>query len=93
MGGPEGVSKGGKAPFGKFFLIYRLIKTIREESKMPLTEKEWLNRDVKRNIGEELLQAVREMNNRKYGHRHLVERSPVVTANQESSTDGDLPPP
>lgn len=48
--------------------------------KVPLTEKELLERDAKRNIGAELLQSVREMKAGKRGRVHHVEVSPVAEA-------------
>jgi putative transcriptional regulator len=45
-----------------------------------LSEKALLKRDAKRNIGEELLQAVREMKAGKTGHVHRVAMSAVTAA-------------
>ena len=45
---------------------------------MPMTEKDLLKRDIKRNIGEELLQAVRDIKAGK-GRRLKVQVSPVAS--------------
>lgn len=45
-----------------------------------MTERQLLERDSKRDIGAELLQAVREMKTGKRGHVYEVEVSPVVEA-------------
>ena len=45
---------------------------------MPMTEKEVMKRDAKRNIGKELLQAVRDIKAGK-GRRFKVKVSPVAT--------------
>ena len=47
---------------------------------MPMTEKELLERDAKRDIGAELLQSVREMKAGKRGRVHQVEVSSVTEA-------------
>jgi putative transcriptional regulator len=47
---------------------------------MPLDEKELLERDAKRNIGEELLQAVRDIKTGKVGRVSALEVSPIATA-------------
>ena len=47
---------------------------------MPLDEKELLERDAKRNIGEELLQAVRDIKTGKVGRVSTLEISPIATA-------------
>lgn len=47
---------------------------------MPMTEKEVLERDAKRDIGSELLQSVREMKAGKRGRVHQIEVSPVTEA-------------
>jgi putative transcriptional regulator len=51
---------------------------------MPKTEKELHERDAKRNIGEELLQAAREMKAGKSGAVHEVEVPDVVEARHRS---------
>jgi putative transcriptional regulator len=45
-----------------------------------MTEKDLLKRDAKRNIGNELLQAVQEMKAGKVGHVHRVAMSAVTAA-------------
>ena len=45
---------------------------------MPMTEKEVLERDAKRDIGAELLQSVREMKAGERGHVHQPKVSPVM---------------
>jgi putative transcriptional regulator len=47
---------------------------------MPLDEKELRERDVKRNIGEELLQAVRDIKSGKVGRVSNVDVSPLASA-------------
>jgi putative transcriptional regulator len=47
---------------------------------MPLNEKELLKRDAKRNIGEELLQAVRDIKAGRVGRVSTVEVSPLASA-------------
>ena len=47
---------------------------------MPLDEKELLNRDAQRNIGEELLQAVRDIKSGRIGRISTVEVSPLASA-------------
>ena len=47
---------------------------------MPMTDKELLERDAKRDIGAELLQSVREMKAGNRGRVHQVEVSPVAEA-------------
>ena len=47
---------------------------------MPLDEKELLERDAKRNIGEELLQAVRDIKTGKVGRVSTLEVSPLAMA-------------
>ena len=47
---------------------------------MPLNEKELLERDAKRNIGEELLQAVRDLKAGKVGRVSTVEVSPLAAS-------------
>lgn len=50
---------------------------------MPLDEKELLARDAKRNIGEELLQAVRDIKAGKASQVSTLEISPIATARQK----------
>ena len=50
---------------------------------MPLDEKELLARDANRNIGEELLQAVRDIKAGKVGRVSTLEVSPIATARQK----------
>ncbi len=50
---------------------------------MPLDEKELLERDAKRNIGEELLQAVRDIKAGKVGRVSTLEVSPIAAARQK----------
>ena len=50
---------------------------------MPMTEKELLERDAKRDIGAELLQSVREMKVGKRGCMHQIEVSPVTEARRK----------
>jgi len=45
---------------------------------MPLNEKELLERDAKRNIGEELLQAVRDLKAGRVGRVSTIEVSPLA---------------
>ncbi|WP_298438906.1 helix-turn-helix domain-containing protein [Geobacter sp.] len=47
---------------------------------MPLDEKELLERDAKRNIGEELLQAVKDIKAGRVGRVSTVEVSPIASA-------------
>ena len=47
---------------------------------MPLNEKELLERDAKRNIGEELLQAVRDLKAGRVGRVKTVEVSPLAAS-------------
>jgi putative transcriptional regulator len=47
---------------------------------MPLSEKELLERDAKRNIAEELLQAVRDIKAGRVGRVSTVEVSPLASA-------------
>ena len=47
---------------------------------MPLREKALLARDAKRNIGEELLQAIRDVKAGRYGAKYKVEASAIVAA-------------
>ncbi|MCB0325398.1 MAG: helix-turn-helix domain-containing protein [Bdellovibrionales bacterium] len=50
---------------------------------MPMTEKELLERDAKRDIGAELLQSVREMKAGKRNRVHQIEISSVIEARQK----------
>lgn len=47
---------------------------------MPLTEKELMQRDAIRNIGEELLQSIRDVNAGHYGAVHHVDISEAAEA-------------
>jgi len=47
---------------------------------MPLDEKELLERDAKRNIGEELLQAVQEIKAGRVGRVSTIEVSPLAAS-------------
>ena len=47
---------------------------------MPRREKELVTRDAKRNIGEELLQAIRNVKAGQHGARYKVEANEIVTA-------------
>jgi putative transcriptional regulator len=47
---------------------------------MPLDERELLERDAKRNIGEELLEAIRDVKAGRYGAVYTVEPNEIVTA-------------
>jgi len=47
---------------------------------MPKSDKTLLERDANRNIGEELLQSVRELKAGKIGKTHQVELPPVIEA-------------
>jgi putative transcriptional regulator len=47
---------------------------------MPLDEKKLLERDAKRNIGEELLQAVRDIKSGRVGRVSVMEVSPLASA-------------
>ena len=47
---------------------------------MPRNKKELLARDAKRNIGEELLQAIRDVKAGHYGARYKVEANDIVAA-------------
>jgi len=47
---------------------------------MPRREKELLTRDAKRNIGEELLQAIRDVKAGRHGVMYKVEANEIVTA-------------
>jgi len=50
---------------------------------MPLDENELLERDAKRNIGEELLQAVHDIKAGRVGKVSAVEISPLASARQK----------
>ncbi len=47
---------------------------------MTLSDKELLKRDADRNIGEELLQAIRDIKSGKVGRKSTVEISPIAEA-------------
>ena len=47
---------------------------------MTLSDKELLKRDADRNVGEELLQAIRDIKSGKVGRRSTVEISPIAEA-------------
>lgn len=47
---------------------------------MTLNDKELLKRDARRNVGEELLQAIRDIKSGKVGRTSVVEISPVSEA-------------
>jgi putative transcriptional regulator len=47
---------------------------------MPRREKELLARDARRNIGEELLQAVRDVKAGRYGAKYRIEANDIVAA-------------
>ena len=47
------------------------------------TEKDIAARDAKRNIGEELLQAIKDMKAGKYGARYQVEANDIVKARMQ----------
>lgn len=51
---------------------------------MKLTEKALLARDTKRNIGEELLGAVRELKAGRNARKYTIESFPVVRAREKS---------
>src|SRR5262245_19405178 len=51
---------------------------------MPRREKEVLARDAKRNIGEELLQAIRDVKAGRHGAKYKVEANDIVTARLKS---------
>jgi putative transcriptional regulator len=51
---------------------------------MPKSEKELHVRDAKRNLGQELLQSVREMKAGRRGRIHKVKVSPIVTARNKA---------
>jgi len=47
---------------------------------MPMTDKQLLERDAKRNLADELLQSVKEMRAKKVGHAHKVNIPEVIEA-------------
>jgi putative transcriptional regulator len=47
---------------------------------MPRREKELLARDAKRDVGQELLQAIRDVNAGRHGVRYKIQANDVVTA-------------
>jgi putative transcriptional regulator len=51
---------------------------------MPRREKELLKRDAKRNIGDELLQAIRDVKAGKHGAKYKVQANDVVAARLKS---------
>ena len=51
---------------------------------MPRREKELLVRDAKRNIGEELLQAIRDVKAGRFGARYKVKANEIVAARLRS---------
>jgi putative transcriptional regulator len=51
---------------------------------MPRREKEIIARDAKRNIGEELLQAIRDVKAGRYGAKYKVEANDVAAARLKS---------
>ncbi len=51
---------------------------------MPRREKELLTRDAKRNIGEELLQAIRDVKAGRRGAKYKVEANDVIKARLKS---------
>jgi putative transcriptional regulator len=51
---------------------------------MPLTEKQLLARDAKRDIGAELLASIREMKSGIVGRTHRVQVSEIVSARTKS---------
>src|SRR6266567_52700 len=55
-------------------------KPLKRRWNMPLDEKELLERDAKRNIGEELLQAVRDLKAGRVGRVTKVEVSPLAAS-------------
>ncbi len=46
---------------------------------MPLAERELLERDAKRNIGEELLAAIRDIKAGRLGTNHVMELNKLVS--------------
>jgi putative transcriptional regulator len=51
---------------------------------MPRREKELLERDAKRNIGDELLQAIRDVKAGRHGAKYRIEANEVVAARLKS---------
>lgn len=51
---------------------------------MPLTEKELTERDAKRNLGEELLQSVRDVKTGRHGEVHKVEPTEAAEARNKT---------
>ncbi len=51
---------------------------------MSMDEKELLNRDANRNIGEELLQSIRDIKSDRIGRMSTVQVSPVAEARHKS---------
>ncbi len=51
---------------------------------MPLSEKTLLARDAKRNVGEELLQAIRDVKAGRHGAKYRVEANDIVAARVKS---------
>jgi putative transcriptional regulator len=51
---------------------------------MPLSEEELIERDSRRDLGKELLEAVEQMQRGEVGHVHRVAISPVARARLES---------
>ena len=51
---------------------------------MPRREKDLLARDAKRNIGKEVLQAIRDVKAGRYGAKYRVEANKIVTARLKS---------
>ena len=51
---------------------------------MPRREKELLERDAKRDVGEELLQAIRDVKAGRHGAQYKVEANDVVAARLKS---------
>src|SRR3989304_8917395 len=66
--------------------IFRRMSCERSQRRwvMPRREKEVLARDAKRNIGEELLQAIRDVKAGRYGAKYKVEANDIVTARLKS---------
>jgi len=47
---------------------------------MPMNEKELIERDAKRNLGDELLQSVKQMRAKKVGYAHKVDIPEIIEA-------------
>jgi putative transcriptional regulator len=47
---------------------------------MPMTEQELIECDAKRNLGDELLQSVKQMRAEKVGHAHKVDIPEIIEA-------------